>query len=90
MIHETFDCHRKGQVLSVWLTTLDLFSAGMVLVDIELNRKLDNPQGNSNVPAGLLWSLGRCSSVLAAFAELWPGARVYRDVFDGLADHIMT
>ena len=88
LIDSTFHIHRTGKIISVWLATLELFSAGAVLVDMALERKFQSPHRKLDVSAELVRSLGRCSSILAAFAEIWPGARTHRDVFDGLADHL--
>lgn len=79
-INTLFTAQRSGRIVSIWLATADVFTAGVVLLDLSLRHSWIRPA----------WSkaLRRASSLLAGFSELWEGARLFRDVFDAIAEKI--
>lgn len=83
-INTLFTAQRCGQIVSIWLSTIDVFTAGTIMLDLILRQS----SATSGVDLDQEWPrvARKASSLLAGFAELWEGARVYRDVFDATSD----
>ena len=79
-----FMAQRGGYIVSIWLSTIDVFAAGSIMLDLILRQ----PTATTDSGLDQEWSKAarRASSLLAGFSEQWEGARVYRDVFDVISD----
>ncbi|KAH8700224.1 hypothetical protein BGW36DRAFT_459434 [Talaromyces proteolyticus] len=87
-INTLFTAQRRGCIVSIWLSTFDVFTAGTVLHDISLR----HPAAihHDGLIHGLWNALRMASSLLAGFSELWQGAGVYRDVFDAISNRVFA
>ncbi len=87
-INTLFVSQRCGRILSIWLSTIDVFTAGTVILDISLRRPTINAVVGLNQEQ--IKALRKASSLLAGFSELWEGAKAYRDVFDVISDRVFA
>lgn len=85
VIDHIFEQHRAKRILSIWLTTCEVFTAGAILVDINIRRK---SQVDSLGTLASAKSFNRCSSLLASFAEIWPAGVTFKELFETLSEFL--
>ncbi|EXJ85310.1 hypothetical protein A1O3_05985 [Capronia epimyces CBS 606.96] len=100
-ISALFAAQRGGRIVSIWLSTIEVFTVGTTILDILLRQRQRRRDAAATATATAKFtdasldrqwsqSLRRASSLLAGFSELWEGARVYRDVFDAVSDRVFA
>lgn len=86
IIEHAFRVDRDRLTLCVWLSVVDVFTAGMVLMDSSLRRSSDPLL---TVPEEWKQPLRRCLSLLTSFAECWSPGIVHRNVFEWLLENAL-
>jgi len=86
MLDHAYEQHRERRTISIWLSTTDVFTAGAILADISIRRKLSSQRQDNLVP---LRAWNRCTSLLSSYVEAWSSAQVYRDVFEKLLEVVL-
>lgn len=84
IIETEYENHRQTKTLSIWLIAPLVFAAGNVLVEGSLYTKSETQ--DHAIP---LRSLLKCSNLLTAYAESYPKAKIYREIFDTFMDHFV-
>jgi hypothetical protein len=86
-IDHIFKTHRQGEVVSYWISSIEVFTAATALLDAH-SQLMRN--GSSPIPPHCGRAILRASTLLAAFSEIWRDACAFRDTVDQLSEHLFA
>ncbi len=86
-IDRTFKSQRQGELVSYWISSIEVFTAATALLDAH-SQLMRN--GSSQIPPHCGRAVLRASTLLAAFSEIWQDACAFRDTIDQLSEQVFA
>ncbi|KAJ5390441.1 fungal-specific transcription factor domain-containing protein [Penicillium cataractarum] len=82
------DGFRSGELRFFWRTVHNLFRSGVAIVYCAHQNRINRVSGFD--PESTRMSINSCSSLLWGMVERYPAGQAYRDIFDKLANSVLS